>query len=209
MNHPFVMARCPNKSNIIYRVGKFNTVSDTFQVFADRLKQERNIFPKTIIYGQPFRVCGDIYSFFKSHLQEIFTVPTAAPDLPEFQLVEMFTSVTDSDHKEKILQLFKTNSNLRVVVVTIAFGMGVDCPDVRQIVHVGPPDDVSSYMQETGRAGRDGLVSVVTLLQARVWHHIDDDIKLYVSNTCECRRKVLLGDMDNYSHVDFAIKCVL
>ena len=31
----------------------------------------------------------------------MFTVPTAAPDLPEFRLVEMFTSVTDSDHKEK------------------------------------------------------------------------------------------------------------
>ena len=70
------------------------------------------------------------------------------------------------------------NGNLRVLVATIAFGMGVDCPDVRQIVHVGPPDDISSYVQETGRAGRDGLVSVVTLLQARVWHHIDDDIKL-------------------------------
>ena len=102
LNHPFVMARCQNKSNIIYRVSKFNTISDTFRAFANMLKQERNLFPKTIIYGQSFGVCGDIYSFFKNHLREMFTViPTAAPDLPEFRLVEMFTSVTDSDHKEK------------------------------------------------------------------------------------------------------------
>ncbi len=76
----------------------------------------------------------------------------------------MFTSVTDSDIKEEILQLFTTDSKLRIVVATIAFGMGVDCRDVREVIHVGAPDDAEGYIQETGRAGRDGLPALVMLL---------------------------------------------
>ena len=46
----------------------------------------------------------------------------------------------------------------------VAFGMGLDCTDVCQVIHVGAPDDVDSYIQETGRGGRDGNLSLATLL---------------------------------------------
>ena len=42
--------------------------------------------------------------------------------------------------------------------------MGIDCADVRQFVHLGPPDDVEAYIQETGRAGRDGQIAIAVLL---------------------------------------------
>ena len=52
--------------------------------------------------------------------------------------------------KDKILAQFTTISPLRITVATVAFSMGVDCPDVRQIIHWGVPDDAEIYVQETG-----------------------------------------------------------
>ena len=55
-------------------------------------------------------------------------------------------------------------SPLRIVCAMVAFGMGLDCTDVCQVIHVGAPDDVESYIQETGRGSHDGNLSLVTLL---------------------------------------------
>ena len=90
--------------------------------------------------------------------------PSDAPDLLRFRLVEMFTSCTDDDVKGQIISSFTSESPLRIVCATVAFGMGLDCTDVCQVSHAGAPDDVESYIQETGRGGRDGNLSLATLL---------------------------------------------
>ena len=69
----------------------------------------------------------------------------------------MYMSCTEEAVKDKISYLFTRASTLRVVIATTAFGLSVDCSDVRQVVSFGLPRDIESYIQETGRAGRDGL----------------------------------------------------
>ena len=92
---------------------------------------------------------------------------------------------------------------------TIAFGMGVDCPNVRLLVHYGPPDDTESYIQETGPAGHDGHAPLALLLRKSIkGRKIDERFKEYIDNDTQCRRDILFQDIDNYKHLDLGDRCL-
>ena len=111
------------------------------------------------------------------------------------------------EHKHKTHTLF-VRDEIKVMVATICFGMGIDKPDIRKVINYGSPCNLETYYQEIGRAGRDGMPSEVVMFHSdgdygvnsfligkSDIHHVKSKLlntfQKYILNVTKCRQVMI------------------
>jgi len=135
-----------DRPNLIYRVRRAEKEADKLKILKSIF--ERDLHGTGIIYTATIKNALEV----QKYLQDQLEIPAA-----------VYHSKLQKHDRTAVHELFM-GEHIRAVVATNAFGLGIDKPNIRFVVHYDLPGSVEAYTQEAGRSGRDGLPSNCVLI---------------------------------------------
>lgn len=200
----FSIGKPPLRANISYNfvyVRKEQSLGNIFAELIEEVKLKGKDIARCIIFCQTRKQCSRVYRMFQVALgSNIFLNGSSNY---EESLIHMFHAGSPPSVKTHVVsEMTKTDSCLRILICTIAFGMGIDCKGVYRSIHFGPSHSIDNLVQETGRLGRDDNQSTrfITLL------YPTNEISFLQEGClcCDwCSKKCAWIDHESFNHMSF------
>lgn len=199
----------PNRSNIKFSVNPYIKQCELVDILCRDIKQNSINTEKTVVFCPRLEHTATLYLSLRHSLGAQFTHPQGVKDTQNTRLVDMYTRACHPEFQQALLDKFvKPESIIRVVIATSAFGMGIDCPNIHRIIHWGTPTTLEQYVQETGRAGRDGKQSEAILYYKCSGRNIEQAVHSYCRQSSECRKKILFQSFMFFNYSKSIDKCL-
>lgn len=202
MTCPQIVKANPDRPNIYLSCKKRgNSGEERLAAILDPLAVELETLhlntPLTLVYGT-LEVVSESFHYLSIKLGKKQYYPPGSQHIAANRLFTQYHAQYPEHERTRIVDgLLSGKSVLRILFVTVAFGIGIDIKNIRRVIHIGVPYSMEEYFQEIGRAGRDGLSSTATLYYnsrdlSKIRKEMSDVMRNYVTSTDVCQREMIL-----------------
>lgn len=182
LKEPLIIHISPNRANLRFSVIKKSkdAIFEELDWLIDHVKEKGESASKTIIFCNTMNDIACVVNYLMLKLGRSAYSPKESCEQSNC-LLGIYHSSCWQHSKDRVVQSFKEQGKVRVVVASTALSMGVNFPDIRYIVNWGPARNLLDQHQEAGRAGRDGLPShVLVIYYGQQLSNCEDDVKEFV-----------------------------